>query len=144
MYFRNYRPRQTCLDKCLKTAVWEAVSTVDIVNKPKHWFNLNESAFILLSDHSEGNWVAKVALRHNEYSSDLFLTHWLLMTSIPLIVKTSECKQFRCFSLKNKKFFPQFFSAFFESALNFEHFQKKMTLIADVFPKLPTTKDVLR
>ena len=37
----------------------------------------------------------------------------------------------------------EFFSAFFESPLNFEHFQKKMTLIAYVFPKLPTTKDVL-
>ena len=40
--------------------------------------------------------------------------------------------------------FSEFFSAFFESALNIEHFQKKMTLIAYVFPKLPTTKDVLR
>ena len=39
--------------------------------------------------------------------------------------------------------FSQLFSAFFESALNFEHFLKKITLIADVFPKLPTTKDVL-
>ena len=38
----------------------------------------------------------------------------------------------------------QFFSSFFESALNFEYFQKKMNLIAYVFPKLPTTKDVLR
>ena len=36
------------------------------------------------------------------------------------------------------------FSSFFESALNFEHFQKKMTLIAYVFPKLQTTKDVLK
>ena len=42
------------------------------------------------------------------------------------------------------KFFSEFFSAFFESALNFEYFQKKMTLIAYVFPKLPTTKNVLR
>ena len=40
--------------------------------------------------------------------------------------------------------FSEFFSAFFESALNFEHFQKKITLIAYVFPKLPTTKYVLR
>ena len=39
--------------------------------------------------------------------------------------------------------FAQFFASFFESALNFEHFQKKMTLIAYVFPKLPTTKQVL-
>ena len=42
------------------------------------------------------------------------------------------------------KIFSQFFSAFFDSALNSEHFQKKMTLIAYVFPKLPTTKNVLR
>ena len=40
--------------------------------------------------------------------------------------------------------FSEFFSTFCESALNFEHFQKKMTLIAYVFPKLPTTKNVLR
>ena len=39
--------------------------------------------------------------------------------------------------------FCQFFSAFLESALNFEHFYKKMALMAYVFPKLPTTKDVL-
>ena len=42
------------------------------------------------------------------------------------------------------KFFSEFFSLFFESELNFKHFEKKMTLIAYVFPKLPTTKDVLR
>ena len=42
------------------------------------------------------------------------------------------------------KIFSKKLSAFFESALNFEHFIKKMTLIAYVFPKLPTTKDVLR
>ena len=40
--------------------------------------------------------------------------------------------------------FSQLFFAFFESALNFEHFKKKMILIAYVFPNLPTTKDVLR
>ena len=67
------------------------------------------------------------------------------MTSIPLLVETIECKQFRFIYLKKKRFFfSQFFSRIFESALKFEHFQKKMTLIAYVFPKLPTTKDVLR
>ena len=45
---------------------------------------------------------------------------------------------------QKQNIFSQFFAAFFESALNFEHFQKKMTLIAYVFPKLPTTKNVLR
>ena len=45
---------------------------------------------------------------------------------------------------QKQKILSEYFSAFFESALNFEHFQKKMTLIAYVFPKLPTTKYVLR
>ena len=39
--------------------------------------------------------------------------------------------------------FSELFFAFFEFVLNLEHFQKKTTLIAYVFPKLPTTKDVL-
>ena len=42
------------------------------------------------------------------------------------------------------KIFSELFGAFFESVLNFEHFQKKITLIAYVFPKLPSTKDVLK
>ena len=45
---------------------------------------------------------------------------------------------------EKENIFSEFFSPFFESPLNFEHFQKKMTRIAYVFPKLPTTKDMLR
>ena len=36
---------------------------------------------------------------------------------------------------QKQKTFSQFFCAFLKSTLNFEHFEKKMTLIADVFPK---------
>ena len=45
---------------------------------------------------------------------------------------------------QKEKIFSQFFSAFFESALNSEHFQKKTTFIAYIIPKLPTTKNLLR
>ena len=45
---------------------------------------------------------------------------------------------------QKQKIFSEFFSAFFESALNFEHFQQKMTVIAYVFTKLTSTKNVLR
>ena len=45
---------------------------------------------------------------------------------------------------QRQKIFSGSFSVFFESALNFEHFQQKMTVTAYVFPKLPTTKNVLR
>ena len=45
---------------------------------------------------------------------------------------------------QKQKIFSRVFATYFESTLNFEHFQKKMTLISYVFPKLPTTKNVLR
>ena len=44
---------------------------------------------------------------------------------------------------RKPKIFSEMFCAFFEFVLNFEPFQKKMTLIAYVFPKLTTTNDVL-
>ena len=38
--------------------------------------------------------------------------------------------------------FCRFFIAFFEAALNFEHFEKKVSLTAQVFLELLTPKDV--
>ena len=66
------------------------------------------------------------------------------MTRIPLIVKTSECKNFIRIYLKKKLFFLNFFLRFSNLHEICNIFKKKMTLIAYVFPKLPTTKDVLR
>ena len=45
---------------------------------------------------------------------------------------------------QKQKIFSELFAAFFESALNFAHYQKKRIFIAYVFPKVPTTKNVLR
>ena len=45
---------------------------------------------------------------------------------------------------RKQKAFSQFFAAVLKSNLNFEHFQKKkMSLIADVFPKLRTPKNMV-
>ena len=45
---------------------------------------------------------------------------------------------------QKQKAFSQFFSPFLKSILNFEPFQKKMTLRAHIFPKLPSPKKVIR
>ena len=45
---------------------------------------------------------------------------------------------------QKQKTFSQFFLAFSKSTLNFEHVQKKMTLIADLFRILRTPKNVVR
>ena len=44
---------------------------------------------------------------------------------------------------QKQKTFSQFFSPFLKSTLNFQHIQKKIKLIADVFPKLPSTNIVI-
>ena len=45
---------------------------------------------------------------------------------------------------QNEKRFSEFFCAFFNRTSNFEYFQKKMMVIAHVFPKFQSPKDVVR
>ena len=144
MYFRNYRPRNTYLDKCLKTPVWEDLSRDKMENGQKHWFNLNESTFFTY-------WVITVKVIQLQKSLldtwkffTPFLKTWTANDKYSLINKDKWMETIQMHLYQKQNNFSQFFSAFFESALNFEHFLKKMTLIAYVFRNLPTTKDVLR
>ena len=143
MYFRIYRPRRTWLDKSLKAPVWENPSTSDMVNGPKHWLNINESAFIILSDHCEGNWVSKVTLREWKFFSR-FLNTLTADDKYSLISKDNWMQPIRMHLSQKQNNFSEFLSGFLESPLYFEHFQKKITLIDYVFLKLPTTEDALR
>ena len=61
-----------------------------------------------------------------------------------LIIRDNWTKTIKMNLSQKQNVFSEFFATFFEFALNFKHFEKKMTVIAYVFPKLPTTKDVLR
>ena len=45
---------------------------------------------------------------------------------------------------QKQKTFSQFFFVFLKSRSNFEHIKKKITLIANVFPKLQTSKKPVR
>ena len=143
MYFLNYRPRRRCLDKCLKGPVWEDLSKCDIVNELKHWFNLNASAFLILSDHCEGCWVANVTLRHRKFFR-LFLNTVTACDKYSLLTRDKLMQTIQMHMSWKPKIFALFFSAFFKSALNFEHFHKNITPIAYVFPRVLTTKDMLR
>ena len=44
---------------------------------------------------------------------------------------------------QKQKTFSQFFFSFLKSILNYKHFPKKMTLRADVFPEIPTPKNMI-
>ena len=45
---------------------------------------------------------------------------------------------------QKQKTFSEVFCAFFKSTSNFEHFQKEVTLLAYLVPKLQTANDVVR
>ena len=61
-----------------------------------------------------------------------------------LISKNKWMQTIQIHLSQKQNIFSEFFSAVFESSLNFQYFQKKMALITYVFPNLPTTKHVLR
>ena len=61
-----------------------------------------------------------------------------------LLYKDNLLQPIQILLSQKQKTFSQFFSAFLKSTLNSEHFQKKINLIADVFPKLPSAKKVFR
>ena len=61
-----------------------------------------------------------------------------------LISKNKWMETIQMHLSQKPKIFSELFFPFFRSVFNFEHFQKTMTLIAYVFAKLPTTKEVLR
>ena len=59
MCFVNYGLRKMWLDKCVKNAVSEDPCTRNIVNCPKHSYNLDDGNFTIFFDHSEHNSVEK-------------------------------------------------------------------------------------
>ena len=61
-----------------------------------------------------------------------------------LLCKDNLLQPIQILLSQKQKTFSEVFSAFLKSTLNFEHFQKKINLIADVFPKLPSAKKVIR
>ena len=60
-----------------------------------------------------------------------------------LLYKDNLLQPIQILLSQKQKTFSQFFSPFLKSTLNFEHFEKKINLIADIFPKLPSTKIVI-
>ena len=64
------------------------------------------------------------------------------MTFVLLVVVRIYHNNFKCNYLEKQ--FPSFFAAFLKFISKFELFEKMMAVIAYVFPKLQTAKDVVR
>ena len=79
---------KTWLDKCPKTFFSGDASTNNIVNVPKHCWNLHHTTFIIFIDNVLGNWVGKCLSYWDAQSWDCLLTHWLPMKTILFFVGT--------------------------------------------------------
>ena len=67
-----------------------------MVSGPKHYWNLNDSAFTIFADRCERNsgWKCLPELYAN--SSDCLLTHWVPIISILLLTEAIYCNILRC------------------------------------------------
>ena len=113
---------KTWLDNYQKNLVSEDPLTSNIVNVPKHCWNLHRSTFIIFNDHCQENWVGKkfllltckiLGFHVNTLSTDekySFLNRDNLM--IPIQMQLSQ----------KQKTFSQILAAFLKSRLNLEYF----------------------
>ena len=76
--------------------------------------------------------------------SRLFVNTLTADDKLPLVSRDNLMQQKQMHLSRKEKTFSQFFCAFCKTTSNFEHTQKKVTLIAYVFPKLRTPKYVVR
>ena len=61
-----------------------------------------------------------------------------------LLYRDNLTQEIQILLSQKRKTFSQLFSKILKPILNFEHFQKKMALIPDVVPKLPSPKKVIK
>ena len=149
MYFWSNGLWKTWLDKCVKCRVSEDPSTSNMGNGPKHCQKLKDSTFTIFIDPCERNSGWRSHSKWYAKSKDCLLTHYLLITGFLSLIETIYSNIFRTIYARMEKYVLHFFFFFFflhfrniNSILNI--FKNEMTVIADVFVKLPTPKNVVR
>ena len=78
---------QYFFDKFLKSPILEDPSTRNMVNVPKHCWNLHHSTFIIFIDHYQVNWVWIWVPYWHAQRWDCLLTHWMLMKNILFLIE---------------------------------------------------------
>ena len=88
LVFPKLRTPKTWSHKCLKSHISENPSTTNMVKFLKHCWNLHHSTFTLFIDNFQANWIGKSLCYWHGKSCDCFLTHWLPMKRILILLET--------------------------------------------------------
>ena len=143
MYFRKYWLQKTWLDKCLKSPVSEDFSTSNMVNGPKHCWNLHHSIFIFLLISVKKPELKKSLLVICKILG-LFLNTLAAYDKYSLLNRNNFTQSIEMKLSKKQKIFPYFFLNFWQLNQILNKLKKKMKLIADVFSKSLTSEDLVR
>ena len=118
---------KTQSDKCLKISIWKEPLTSDMVNLPKHCWNMHDSIFIRFYNHCQVNWVGES------------LCFWHAISWDYLLIETIWRYHFRCSYLRHK-FCLNFFQTFRNPQQISNILNKNITVRAFAFPKIQTLK----
>ena len=144
MYFWNYRLSKTCLNHSLEIRCFRTSFDSQRVNGAKQLWNAHESTFIIFFDDSEGKWFKKYLPYWTFKSWGCMLTHWLPMRTIPLGIVGICSSILKCNYLQNKTPFMNFLFHLWNLHENVNIFKKTIVVIANVFPRLKTVKDLVK
>ena len=125
MYFQKYGVRSTWLEKYLKSLVSEENSTKNIVNQPKHWWNLHRNSFTLIKNYCTENWVEKKSLLLICKILGLPVNTLTTDDKYSLINRDNLTEPIQNQLSKKQKTFCQFLFAVLKCRSNFKHFGKK-------------------
>ena len=135
-YFQAYRLQNMCFCKCLKSDVFVHLRTVNMLKGSKHCKNLYDSSWIAFVHHSGKYSVGKsffLVISNNlrPFVNTLTPDEKSFLGNSDTLREATQIKL-----SKKLRIFCQFSTLFPKSIFNFKHFEKKMRLIACVFPKL--------
>ena len=144
MYFRNYRLQKMWLDQCVKTPFSEDPFTRSMVNGSKLYWNLSRQQIYHIY------WLLWKELSWKKFLLVIFEVLGLFPNILTVDDKYSLLNRdnlrqpFQMQLSKKQKTFSQFSFAFFKARSNFQHFEKKIVLIAYILLKLQTAENMLR
>ena len=138
MIFPSYRLSKTWLNHSLESAVSESPSTVNGLMKSgwEHFYHI----FWSLREEM----ICKISHLLKLEILRCLLTHWLPMTRILFGIVRICSSLFKCNYLKNGNLFRNFLFHLWNIYQMFKIFAKKMIVIANVFPKLQTVKELVK
>ena len=96
-----------------------------MVNRPKYFWNLHHSTFIIFIDHCQGNWVWKILSLLTWQNLGLLVNTLAANDKYPVLYRDTLMILIQMQLSQKQRKFSQYFTAFLKSTLNFEYFEQK-------------------